>query len=44
MERTSCSILVMIAMLGFSGVANAQFGTGSPVNAEPLVNGPGAGS
>ena len=40
MERTGSSILGMIAMLGLSGVASAQFGTGSPVSAEPLENGP----
>ena len=40
MERIVRSVLGMIVMLGISGVASAQFGTGSPVSSEPLVNGP----
>ena len=40
MGRTSRSILIVIATFGISGLAQAQFGTGSPVNVEPLENGP----
>ncbi len=40
MGRASSSILIVVAALGFSASGYGQFGTGTPVNAEPLENGP----
>jgi hypothetical protein len=40
MGRSRRAILLSVAMLGLTGVAHAQFGTGTPTDAEPLENGP----
>ena len=40
MGRVSSSILILAATLGFSAAGYGQFGTGTPVNAAPLENGP----
>ena len=40
LSRVMHSTLLFAVMLGFPGTSFTQFGTGTPVNAEPLVNGP----
>ena len=40
MGRTHSSILVAVTAFALSSTALAQFGTGSPVNVEPLEEGP----
>ena len=40
MGRASFAILALTMTLGFSGTAVAQFGTGSPTDPQPVVEGP----
>ena len=40
MGRASGSSCILVTTLNFSGAAYSQFGTGTPVNVEPVENGP----
>jgi len=40
MERIHFLITILVVTISFSGAGLAQFGTGVPINAEPIADGP----